>query len=222
MRTFRSRSTISFLLAALTVAGGAGRARAELTDEQKEVESTLRDFLIAVREAKVEGAGADGHFSRKPEECTAAVEKGTKLGIAPTEVMSGAPDNYLFKRAADKCADYATWHLIVQGAVIVAEAKKTHNILQHLEAGEVGRDAVKKFMEPGQTCLTQLDALIAKGMKTDVAVHIEQEPMTLADAKTKICQGIVDWGVKFDRQNKDAIDAEAARLREKYAKHGIK
>src|SRR5688572_26126397 len=129
MRTFRSRSTISFLLAALTVAGGAGSARAELTDEQKEVESTLRDFMVAVREAKANGNGADGLFEKKPEECTAAVEKGSKLGIAPTEVMSGTPDNYLFKRAADKCAEYATWQLIVQGAVVVAEAKQTHNIL---------------------------------------------------------------------------------------------
>jgi hypothetical protein len=218
----RQRQFIVSLAASLCVAAGlAGTAHADLTEDQKKVESDLRDFLSATNEGKKDGNRVANYFHRKPDDCFALVARGKELGIAPTQIMSGNPQDYLFKRAGEKCEEYRLWHGLVMAADVLAQAGHSHMIATGMELGSVNGEWAQNYGKVGTECIAKIDAMVAAGTPADVAVAVDSVQMTITEGKTKFCQGLIDWAKTFSVATEQAREAEAAAIREKYTKHGI-
>lgn len=199
-----------------------GTARAGLTPEQEQVERDLREFQNSVVTGKESGSRAIGDFRMKPEDCTAAIERGKKLGLAPTQILSGNPDQYIFRRAAEKCDEYKNWQLLIQAAAALERGQSDQTVANALTPGEVTPEVAKYWSDKGVKCGTDVDDAIKKGAPTTIAVKIVDNVMTIADGRQKICKTLADWGASFSVKNQQAREAAAAALRDKYAKHGIK
>jgi hypothetical protein len=217
-----TRSIVSSAIAATAaVAAMAGSAHADLTAEQQQVESELRDMFYAIQMAHQYGSEAESYFHRKAEDCVGLIEKGTKLGIKPGQVMSGSPDSYLFKRAADKCEDYRKWRLTIKAAVILDRQSTIKTAMSTMQPGEAAPELALSAGAEAKQCIAEVDGAIAQGAITDQKVSFRGEPLTLIEAKRAYCQWLVDWAAGYAVETAKVIDAEAAAVKEKYTKHGI-
>jgi len=208
-------------VAAVLVAAGASSAHADLTDEQRPIQSELYGFQQASADAPAQGERAAPAFTRPVADCLAVVARGTQLGIAPTEALDGVAGKYLFKRAGETCEAYGRWKLIVETAVVIVEAHHKLQLTKHIEAGEVTSAWVKQFGDPAHACIKAIDGALAAGADATATITIDGEAITLPAAKTTWCQALIDWTSQFGAAtDKAKADAEAA-VRAKYTKHKI-
>ena len=196
-------------------------AFADLTEPQQQIERDLREFQNAVEDAKEWGNRKLDELKKTPEDCLALVEKGKQAGIAPTEVMSGNPEKYLFKRAPEKCEEYGRWQLLVQAADAISDGQKALFVAQNMQAGSITGQVAKQWGDRGMKCLDTVDAALKKGASATQPIKVDGTAMTLPDGRAKYCQAVVDWAAKFTVET-DKVRAEAAaKIRQKYSKEGI-
>lgn len=183
-------------------------------DEREEVEDGLLEFELAVKYGKEEGERALGRFREEPAACHALVERGVRAGIQPTDTVQGASDRYLFKRAAERCAEYATWKQLVTAADVIIQIRGAHQTAHAIDPGDVKQEWVTGMRKIGEECLAKIDAMTKAGLRTDLVVQVNQDPLTIPAAADKWCGDLVRWSDKFLELTKVEDAKKAAALEE--------
>lgn len=197
-------------------------ARAELDEAGREIQLALIQFQSAVQDAQAQGTVIAHYFDKSVDDCLAVVAAGQKLGIAPTQVMDGIPESYLFKRAAQKCEEYGAWKKVIEAGVAVADAKTRFGIAQTMKPGDVSGDWAKEYGAVGAKCLVDLDRMAKAGLNMDLKLPVgSDDPESMSEVRTKYCQGLVDWAKQFAVATEAARAEAEAALRAKYTKYGI-
>jgi len=219
--------TKQWMMFALAGAGLALVPRPAAAEEDlTELKLVIVRADLAVGAAMENGDRAEQAVNTDPALCFAAVDKLTAAGTPPTEVLHGRTE-FLFKRAKERCEEFAQWKQLVAGAVVMATAQQRLVTLAGMEPGSVGSKFIEHALADGKECTAGVDRALKAGAPADVAVKAgwlasgERLELTLADGKTRLCEAFAAWTKGFKVKNDQAKADAAKAVRDKYVKAGI-
>ncbi len=196
-------------LATTLVAGLAAPPRvAHADDDKAELLVELAGFEDAIASAKEDGDRAGDAFGRPARDCDDVLARLAARGVRPTDV----------------CRTYASWQAAVEAAGVVAEAGTNLATTSVLTAGQASEAFAATFGQSAAACTAAVDHALAAGVPAGLAVRIRSnlgdDAMTLAAARTAICDPLAAWAREFGPATIAARHAQEAAARERYSKFG--
>jgi hypothetical protein len=208
------------LLAALTTIPHAAASPED--DEREELRVELNLFLIAVLYTKQDGLG-NGDYSRPPSRCLEVVAGLKRLGMKPDDIMDGR-EPYPFRDAGARCREYAEWYAFVGPARAVAGFQTDMEMYTRTQVGDPMHPAElsDRALARAAECTKVVEDGLAAGASPTMKLAIiwGQPPMTLGEARAKICEPMATWARAFGPAQKAALEAMRKAARERYTKFG--
>jgi hypothetical protein len=170
-----------------------------------------------------------------PNDCDAAIAKARKAGLGDTARIysryayqakeyaefDDKKEAYIsLKNAAALCAKYRQYTLIAPAAKKQSDTAQKQDAFSRLvEPGEMSDD--DSFIKDGKECLEITDKAIKAGAPADLKVKIFSDQLTLAEGRTKVCQGMIDWATQLRVKIKDAKKADREKRAAPYKALGV-
>jgi hypothetical protein len=171
-----------------------------------------------------------------PADCAAAIAKARKAGLGDdVKIYAYAFKSFDEADYDDKREAYMTlggldqmckvWKDAVKLAPVAALMTKLLSSKRVYSIGDdyssLGKSMGEVFVKEGKDCFVQLDAAIAAGAVADRKVKIGEGTMTLQEARTKVCQEFLDWGVMVTGRIKESHAADREKRAAPYVAAGV-
>jgi hypothetical protein len=177
---------------------------------------TEADCTKVITELKDAGAKPDARLHR-----TYTADELTMLGDLAKKDDKGV--YVLVKDAPRICQQYASLKRALPGAQALLTYARGLDMLEMLPPEHVG-DGGAGALATAEQCAPALDEAIKKGAATDAALTISTNlpPMTLEEARTKICGAYVDKAKSFTGAVEASRKAAYEKIAAPYIKLGVK
>jgi len=229
----KTTMTCTLLLATLVAAPGAARA-----DVASDTSGNLANFAGAIgTDPWYAGWLTDKYY--QPSKCDAVIAKGKKDGLKATDVLTGSFQHHPKMRQSARgdswfeidfgdapwiCEEYARQYAM-QGALVplreAAEFLKDASPPTAESAAGYNTGAGEATADKGRACAKAVDDAIAGGVPKDAKVKLNGTQQGITAARQTYCQGMIDWGTKFEAFISVAQQAKRAEKAAKYEALGV-
>lgn len=226
VRTVRTAvpATAALVLALLAPLASTPRvARADADEDRENLRVELLQFVNAVAEGREEGDRATS-FTREPARWEQVVAGLKRAGMKPDDVIEGS-ESFPFREAGARCKAYAQWRELVGAAAVIAESAGDLAIGRGFKAGEVDASTATTFGTHAAACSAAIERALAAGAPATQAVRIRDnrggdEAMTLAAARTSVCDALASWAKTYAVATTAAKQAAADAAKKRYSSVG--